>query len=224
MSEYIKFKSKIFEIKEKGKYKSLIITALKDLIKTALEEGFNKQCNLIRNNVEYIKKIKEAKNPEGDRFKDKEAFACKMIAVYSLYYDALKEGPPVYCKIPADEAENILAELLHEEEERKGEIDWLDADYDIKTLIDWMDLFTIDQIRIIEDMLKNGMIVDSQEEEIIRHTIKSHTPTLPKEEEIQEIQESELTVAKEESTTEEEEQKREDWFTEGRGKGLELFV
>ena len=138
MSEYIEFKSKSFEIKEEGKYKSLIITALKDLIKTALEEGFNKQCNLIRNNVGYIKKIKEAKNPEGyirfiakklfsdaetfheksdkirDRFKDKEAFACKMIAVYSLYYDALKEGPPVRRKISADEAENILAELLHE--------------------------------------------------------------------------------------------------------------
>lgn len=60
------------------------------------------------------------------------------------------------------------------EEERKGEIDWLDAEYDIETLIDWMDLFTIDQIRIMEDMLKNGMIVDSQEEEIIRHAISEN--------------------------------------------------
>lgn len=136
MSEYIEFGSNILEIKKEGKYESLIITALKDLVKTALEEGFNKRCNFIRNNVGYIKKIEEAKNPEGyiryiakklfpdaetfheksnkirDRFKDKEAFACKIIAVYSLYYDALKEGLPVHRKISADEAENILAELL----------------------------------------------------------------------------------------------------------------
>ena len=136
MSEYIEFGSNIFEIKKEGKYESLIITALKDVIKTALEEGFNKRCNLIRNNIGYIKKIEEAKNPEGyiryiakklfpdaetfheksnkirDRFKDKEVFACKMIAVYRLYYDVLKEGLPARHKISADEAENILAELL----------------------------------------------------------------------------------------------------------------
>jgi hypothetical protein len=35
-----------------------------------------------------------------------------MIAVYRLYYDALKEGPPAHHKISADEAEYILAELL----------------------------------------------------------------------------------------------------------------
>ncbi|CAB4420168.1 unnamed protein product [Rhizophagus irregularis] len=93
-------------------------------------------------------------------------------------------------RIPVEVAERIIANLSDKdlfigssigdiyreiqavrEEERKGEIDWLDAEYDIETLIDWMDLFTLDQIRIMEDMLKNGMIVDSQEEEIIRHAI-----------------------------------------------------
>ncbi|RGB22221.1 hypothetical protein C1646_776454 [Rhizophagus diaphanus] len=45
---------------------------------------------------------------------------------------------------------------------------------DIYREIQAMDLFTIDQIRIMEDMLKNGMIVDSQEEEIIRHAISEN--------------------------------------------------
>jgi hypothetical protein len=55
------------------------------------------------------------------------------------------------------------------EEELKGEIDWLDAEYKVESLINWMDVFTEDQVNIMKKMLRYGMVVDLQEKEIIEH-------------------------------------------------------
>lgn len=56
------------------------------------------------------------------------------------------------------------------EEELKGEIDWLDAEFEVESLINWMDIFTGDQVNIMEKMLRYGMVIDLQEREIIEHT------------------------------------------------------
>jgi hypothetical protein len=138
MDKYFEFNTQIFKVNQEDTNISRIIYALKDVIKTALEEGFGKWSNVVKNHVQYVKKIREAKNPEGyirftakklfptaesfdeksnkvrDSFRNSEALAHKILIIYELYYNILKEKAPPRRKISADEAEEILAELLPE--------------------------------------------------------------------------------------------------------------
>jgi len=56
----------------------------------------------------------------------------------------------------------------------KGDIDWIKFESVNDIFIKWMDHLTEDKLYIMEKMLRNGMIVDSQEEEIIRHAISEN--------------------------------------------------
>ena len=57
------------------------------------------------------------------------------------------------------------------EQEERGEIEWLEAEYAVEDLINYKDVHTENQLNIMEKMLKNGMIVDPQERETIEHAL-----------------------------------------------------
>lgn len=60
------------------------------------------------------------------------------------------------------------------EQEERGEINWLEADYAIEELRNWKDVYIEEQLDIMEEMLKNRMIVDPQERETIEHALSEH--------------------------------------------------
>ncbi|GBC00951.1 hypothetical protein RclHR1_40080001 [Rhizophagus clarus] len=116
-------------------YLAEIIDALKNVILTGLRDGYSKESYLIKNHVNYIKKIESVNNPEGyihytakKLLPNKESYAVKIamirakysynsdlafsiIKVYDLYNHILKEALLRY-KLNENEAEDILAKLL----------------------------------------------------------------------------------------------------------------
>ena len=60
------------------------------------------------------------------------------------------------------------------EREQKEEISWLEADYAVEDLNNWMDVHTENQLYIMKKMLKYEMIVDPQEREIIEYASSKH--------------------------------------------------
>ena len=119
-------------------YLTDIIEALKNVILAGLRDEYNKESYLIKNHVNYIKKIESANNPEGyicytakkllpneESYYEKTAkirakyshnpeLALRIIKVYDLYKHIpkeTKEAPPRR-KLTEDEAEDVLDELL----------------------------------------------------------------------------------------------------------------
>ncbi|GBB97144.1 hypothetical protein RclHR1_29270003 [Rhizophagus clarus] len=116
-------------------YLADIIEALKNVILAGLRDGYSKESYLIKNHVNYIKKIESANNPEGyihytakkllpnkeshaekvamirAKYSHNPDLAFKIIKVYDLYNRIPKEVPPRR-KLNENEAEDILAELL----------------------------------------------------------------------------------------------------------------
>ena len=119
-------------------YLAEIIKALKGVILAGLQDGYGKESYLIKNHVNYIKKIESANNPEGyirytakkllpneESYYEKTAkirakyshnpdLAFRIIKVYDLYKHIpkeTKEAPPRR-KLTEDEAEDVLDELL----------------------------------------------------------------------------------------------------------------
>ena len=116
-------------------YLAEIIKALKGVILAGLQDGYGKESYLIKNHVNYIKKIESANNPEGyirytakkllpnkeshaekvamirAKYSHNPDLAFKIIKVYDLYNCIPKEVPPRR-KLTEDEAEDVLDELL----------------------------------------------------------------------------------------------------------------
>jgi hypothetical protein len=116
-------------------YLAKIIDALKNVILAGLHDGYSKDSYLIKNHVNYIKKIESANNPEGyirytakkllpnkeshdekvaeiqAKYPNNPDLAFRIIKVYDLYNHIPKEAPPRR-KLTEDEAEAILEELL----------------------------------------------------------------------------------------------------------------
>ena len=116
-------------------YLAEIIKALKGVILAGLQDGYGKESYLIKNHVNYIKKIESANNPEGyirytakkllpneESYYEKTAkirakyshnpdLAFKIIKFYDLYNHIPKETP-LRRKLNENEAENILAKLF----------------------------------------------------------------------------------------------------------------
>ena len=115
-------------------YLAEIIKALKGVILAGLQDGYGKESYLIKNHVNYIKKIESANNPEGyirytakkllpnkeshaekvamirAKYSHNPDLAFKIIKVYDLYNCIPKEVPPRR-KLNENEAKDILAEL-----------------------------------------------------------------------------------------------------------------
>ncbi|UZO27059.1 uncharacterized protein OCT59_019268 [Rhizophagus irregularis] len=59
-------------------------------------------------------------------------------------------------RLPVEIVERIVAKI---------------PDTDLLQRVKWIDRFTEDQLYIMEKMLRNGMVVDSQERETIEHAL-----------------------------------------------------
>jgi hypothetical protein len=110
-----------------------IVTVLKELVKSAICQGFGKNSYLVRDHIKYIKKIESSNDPEmhviytaKKLFPNEEAYLEKIEKIhakytddilsnfenlYALYYQLSKEKSQRR-KISKTEAENILADLL----------------------------------------------------------------------------------------------------------------
>jgi hypothetical protein len=121
------------EIISQPKNADKIIDALKELIKSALCQGFNKTSYLVRDHIKYIKKIQFANDPESHviytakkLFPNEETYyekiekvhtkyegelLAKFEKIYELYYE-LSKSTPQKRKITSIEADSILADLL----------------------------------------------------------------------------------------------------------------
>jgi hypothetical protein len=121
------------EIISQPKNADKIIDALKELVKSALCQGFNKTSYLVRDHIKYIKKIQFANDSESciiytakKLFPNEETYyekiekvhtkyegelLAKFEKIYELYY-GLSKSTPQKRKITSTEADSILADLL----------------------------------------------------------------------------------------------------------------
>ena len=121
------------EIVSQKRNATRVIVALKELVKSAICQGFGKNSYLVRDHIKYIKKIEDSNDPEMQiiytakkLFPNEEAYlektekvhakyqddlALKFENLYAIYYQLSKEKPQRR-KVSYTEAEDILAELL----------------------------------------------------------------------------------------------------------------
>ena len=115
-----------------------ITEALKDLVRTALQEGYSKKSYTINAHIKYLKSIQSARNPDAyiwsiarktfpddlaynaklakvqKIYKGKEVLISKYETLYELYHSLPKGGNSPWNKLSAEKAENALDELLSE--------------------------------------------------------------------------------------------------------------
>jgi hypothetical protein len=115
-----------------------ITEALRDLIRTALQEGYNKKSYTVGTHIKYLKNIQSARNPEAyvrsvarktfpddstykgkvariqELYKGKDTLISKFEILYKLYYNLPRGVSNPWIKISAEEADSILEDLLSE--------------------------------------------------------------------------------------------------------------
>ena len=135
MNNYVEFPTKW---EEKITYTAKITEALRDLARTALQEGYSIKSYTVGSHIKYLKNIQTARNPEAyirsiarkafpdeetyngklararELYKGKEALVSKFETLYKLYYNLPKGTPNVWNKLSAEEADKVLDELLFE--------------------------------------------------------------------------------------------------------------
>ena len=113
-----------------------ITEALKDLVRTALQEGYSTKSYTVTQHIKYLKNIQTARNPSAyirsvarkifpdtvaynaklarvrEAYKGKEALISKYETLYELYYNLPKEAKSPWNKLSAEETDNILDDLL----------------------------------------------------------------------------------------------------------------
>ena len=123
------------EVTKQNKVSDQIISALRELVITALQSGYNKSSYLVCDHVKYIKNIQTTDDPElyvrrtakklfptdesyyekvekiNQKFNDKTKLLTSFWQLYLLYHTISKEHLERRI-ITADEAENILDSLL----------------------------------------------------------------------------------------------------------------